>query len=90
MNTIFIATPSARCDAVAFHATRGADPVRWRPSLKTGEADKFNDLPSAYRANVNVEEVPYGRNPGEKPRLDDRDVAALVAFLDTLTDKGMR
>ena len=77
-------------DAVAFHATRDADPKRWYPSLKTGEADKFNDLPSAYKANVIVEEVPFDREAGEKPRLDDRDVDALVAFLDTLTDKGMR
>ncbi len=77
-------------DAVAFHATRDADPKRWRPSPKTGDADKFNDLPSAYKANVIVEEVPFDREAGEKPRLDDRDVDALVAFLDTLTDKGMR
>ena len=77
-------------DAVAFYATRDTDPKRWYPALKTGEADKFNDLPSAYKANVNVEEVPYDRKPGQKPRLDDRDVDALVAFLNTLTDKGMR
>ena len=77
-------------DAVAFYATRDTDPKRWYPALKTGEADKFNDLPSAYKANVNVKEVPYDRKPGQKPRLDDRDVDALVAFLNTLTDKGMR
>ena len=77
-------------DAVAFYATRDTDPKRWYPALKTGEADKFNDLPSAYKANVNVEEVPYDRKPGQKPRLDERDVDALVAFLNTLTDKGMR
>jgi cytochrome c peroxidase len=77
-------------DAVAFYATRDTDPKRWYPTLKTGEPDKFDDLPSAYKANVNVEEVPYDRKPGQKPRLDDRDVDALVAFLNTLTDKGMR
>jgi len=76
-------------DSVAFYATRDTDPKHWYPALKTGEADKFNDLPSAYKANVNVEEVPYDRKPGQKPRLDDRDVDALVAFLNTLTDKGM-
>jgi cytochrome c peroxidase len=77
-------------DAVAFYASRDTDPKRWYPALKTGEPDKFNDLPSAYKANVNVEEVPYDRKPGQRPRLDDRDVDALVAFLNTLTDKGMR
>jgi cytochrome c peroxidase len=77
-------------DAVAFHATRDTDAKRWYPSLKTGEADKFNDLPSAYKANVIVDEVPFDRKAGGKPRLDDGDVDALVAFLNTLTDKGMR
>jgi len=76
-------------DAVAFYATRDTDPKRWYPKLKTGEADKFNDLPGAYKDNVNTEEVPYDRRPGQKPRLSDRDVDALVAFLKTLTDKGM-
>jgi cytochrome c peroxidase len=76
-------------DAVAFHVTRDTDPKRWRPSLETGAADTFNDLPSAYTANVNVEEAPFDRKPGQTPRLDDGDIDALVAFLDTLTDKGM-
>jgi cytochrome c peroxidase len=76
-------------DAVAFHATRDSDPKRWRPTLKSGEADAFDDLPSAYKANVNVEAVPFDRKPGQPPRLDDDDIDALVAFLNTLTDKGM-
>jgi cytochrome c peroxidase len=77
-------------DAVAFYATRDTDPKRWYPKLKTGEADKFNDLPSAYKDNVNTEEVPYDRRPGQKPRFSDADVDALVAFLKTLNDKGMK
>ncbi len=77
-------------DAVAFYATRDTDPKRWYPKLKTGEADKFDDLPAGYKDNVNTEEVPYDRRPGQKPRLSDQDVDALVAFLRTLTDKGMQ
>jgi cytochrome c peroxidase len=77
-------------DAVAFYATRDTDPRRWYPKLKTGEADKFNDLPSAYKDSVNTEEVPYDRRPGQRPRLSDQDIDALVAFLQTLTDKGMQ
>ena len=77
-------------DAVAFYATRDTDPKRWYPKLKTGEADKFNDLPSAYKDSINTEEVPYDRRPGQKPRLSERDIDALVAFLNTLTDKGMQ
>ncbi len=77
-------------DAIAFYATRDTDPRRWYPKLKTGEADKFDDLPSAYKQNVNTEEVPYDRRPGQRPRLSGQDIDALVAFLETLTDKGMQ
>jgi cytochrome c peroxidase len=77
-------------DAVAFYATRDTDPKRWYPKLKTGEVDKFNDLPGAYKENANTEEVPYDRKPGQRPRLSDQDVDALVAFLKTLTDKGVQ
>jgi cytochrome c peroxidase len=77
-------------DAVAFYATRDTDPKRWYPKLKTDEADKLNDLPGAFKDNANTEEVPYDRKPGERPRLSDPDIDALVAFLKTLTDKGMQ
>ncbi len=76
-------------DAVAFYATRDTDPKRWYPKLKTGETDKFDDLPGACKQNVNTTEVPYDRMPGQRPRLGERDIDALVAFLKTLTDKGM-
>ena len=76
-------------DAVALYAFRDVDPKRFYPTLRTGEVDKFNDLPGAYKESVNSEEVPYDRKPGEAPRFSDDDVDALVAFLKTLTDKGM-
>lgn len=76
-------------DAVAFYNTRDTSPWTWYPRLTTGEADKFDDLPGGYKANVNVKEVPYDRRLGGKPRLTDREIDALVAFLKTLTDKGM-
>ncbi len=77
-------------DAISFYATRDTDPKRWYPKLKTGEVDKFDDLPGANKENANTEEVPYDRKPGQRPRLSDQDVDALVAFLKTLTDKGMQ
>jgi cytochrome c peroxidase len=76
-------------DAVAFYATRDTDPGHWYPKAANGKVDKVNDLPSQYRKNINVEEVPYDRHPGQKPRLNDREIDQLVAFLKTLTDKGM-
>lgn len=69
-------------DVVAFYATRDTDPARWYP-----KAEKFNDLPAEYHVNVNTKEAPYDRKEGQKPRLTEKDVDAIVAFLETLTDK---
>lgn len=74
-------------DVVAFYATRDTDPKRWYPKNANGKVEKFNDLPTEARANVNSEEVPYDRKQGQKPRLSEKDVDAIVAFLETLTDK---
>ncbi|QGM44469.1 cytochrome-c peroxidase [Methylocystis heyeri] len=74
-------------DAVAFYATRDTNPERWYPKGADGKVSKFDDLPSTFHANVNVKEVPYDRKPGQKPRLSDDEIDAIVAFLETLTDK---
>lgn len=74
-------------DVVAFYATRDTDPARWYPKNREGGVQKFDDVPEAYRANINTEEAPYDRKAGEMPRLNDAEIDALVAFLSTLTDK---
>jgi cytochrome c peroxidase len=38
---------------------------------------------------VNLEDVPYDRKAGQRPHLNDKEIDALVAFLKTLTDRGM-
>ncbi|HTB72136.1 MAG TPA: cytochrome c peroxidase [Polyangiaceae bacterium] len=72
-------------DVVAFYATRGTDPKRWYSS---GTA--YDDVPQKYRENVNTSRVPYDRGVGEAPRLDDGEIDAIVAFLQTLTDAQYR
>lgn len=72
-------------DAVAFYATRDSDPGRWYPKKADGTIDKFDDLPAAYRANVNMD-PPFGAKPGGNATLSDAEIDAIVAFLDTLTD----
>ncbi len=74
-------------DAVAFYATRDTNPERWYPRDANGKTLKFDDLPEKYRGNVNVKEVPYDRKLGQKPRLSDHEIDAIVAFLQTLTDE---
>jgi cytochrome c peroxidase len=69
---------------VSCYATRDTDPARWYPLLD-GVPDKFNDLPVAYRGNVD-QQPPFGLQPGQAPRLSAQDVQDLVAFLHTLTD----
>ncbi len=71
-------------DAVSFYATRDIDPARWYPVVD-GVVDKFNDLPVAYRGNVD-QQPPFGLQPGQPPRLSAQDVQDLAAFLRTLTD----
>jgi len=74
-------------DVVAFYATRDTDPGRWYPKNARGKPQKFDDLPRSAHENVNVDEAPYDRKPGQKPRLSEKDVDAIVAFLETLTDR---
>ena len=73
-------------DLVKFYVTRDTNPELWYPVGADGRVAKFNDLPVQYQGNVNTEEVPYDRSPGEPPRLDDSEIDDLVAFLHTLTD----
>ena len=73
-------------DVVAFYATRDTTPERWYPKTAAGALVKFDDLPAKYHENVNVKEVPYDRRLGQKPRLSEREIDAITAFLETLTD----
>lgn len=74
-------------DVVAFYATRDTNPDRWYPKNAKGGVDKFDDLPANYHDNVNVKEIPYDRKPGQRPRLSEREIDAIVAFLEALTDR---
>ena len=69
-------------DVVAFYATRDTAPERWYAG---GAA--FDDLPTALKDCVNTVEVPGDLHRGDRPHLDERDIADLVAFLRALTDR---
>lgn len=70
---------------VAFYATRSTNPDLWYP-----HGAKFDDVPDPYRGNVNTASFPYNRREGEPPAIDDADIDAIVAFLQTLTDEPYR
>jgi cytochrome c peroxidase len=72
-------------DVVALYATRSTNPTLWYPQGKA-----FDDVPDRYRRNVNTLSFPYNRHEGEPPAMDDADIDAIVAFLETLTDAPYR
>jgi cytochrome c peroxidase len=72
-------------DVVAFYATRSTNPDLWYP-----HGAKFDDTPDQYRRNVNTLSFPYNRREGDPPAMDDADIDAIVAFLETLTDAPYR
>jgi cytochrome c peroxidase len=74
-------------DVVEFYVTRGTAPENWYRKNGAGKTRTFDDLPEQYAKNVNTSEAPYDRVVGQAPRLDDAEIDAIVAFLQTLTDQ---
>jgi len=72
-------------DAVRFYATRDTAPQEWYPRAADGALRKFDDLPSQYQDNIEMQR-PFGQKSGEGPLLSEAEVQDLVAFLKTLTD----
>lgn len=70
-------------EVVSFYVRRDTNPEEWYPAAG---ADKFDDLPPAFRANVNTTEAPYNRRAGAAPALNADEIDDVVAFLETLTD----
>lgn len=72
-------------DVVTFYVQRDIFPERFYLDANGQPDVKFNDLP-AYEGNVNKEEVPYNRHPGDAPALSADEITDVVNFLCTLTD----
>jgi cytochrome c peroxidase len=51
-----------------------------------GTIQKYDDLPAAYRANIDPQMPLDGRAAGSKPPLSEQDISDLICFLETLTD----
>lgn len=73
-------------DVVTFYAQRDTHPERWYLDAQGLPDVKFNDLPEAYRGNVNTSEAPYNRRIGEEPALNSTEIDEVVSFLCTLSD----
>jgi cytochrome c peroxidase len=68
-----------------FYVQRDINPGKWYPHDENGSVHKFDDLPAAYHANVDVD-PPFGGHPGDRPALSDDEIADVIAFVRTLTD----
>jgi cytochrome c peroxidase len=73
-------------EAVRFYVERDTHAEKWYPVSAKGKALLYNDLPKRYLGNVSRGEVPYDTKRGQKPRLNDAEIADVVAFLKTLDD----
>ena len=72
-------------EVMAFYVQRDTQPARWYPRNADGSVRKFDDLPPAYRDNVNAE-VPFKPTAAHRPRLNEREIDDVIAYLETLTD----
>jgi cytochrome c peroxidase len=68
-----------------FYVQRDTSPEKWYPRDANGSVRKFDDLPAAYHANVDVD-PPFGGHPGDRPALSDDEIDDVIAFMRTLTD----
>jgi len=72
-------------EVITFYVTRDITPERWYGKDARGRVTPYDDLPAAYRGNVNTD-APFKPLPGNKPRLSASEINDLLAFLGTLTD----
>jgi cytochrome c peroxidase len=72
-------------EAVEFYAQRDTRPEKWYPRNADGSLRKFDDVPPQYRRNIE-REAPFGGAAGSPPPLNEVEMDAVVAFLETLND----
>jgi cytochrome c peroxidase len=72
-------------EVMEFYAQRDTNPEKWYPRDGQGEVRKFDDLPAAYHANIDME-PPFGGHPGDAPALSETEIEDVIAFLQILSD----
>lgn len=72
-------------DMMHFYVERDIAPAKWYPK-QNGKTLQFDDLPAAYRKNVDHINAPFNRKTGDSPALNDEEIRDVIAFLKTLDD----
>ncbi len=69
-----------------FYVRRDTRPDRIFPRAADGTVLVDDDLPPAYRRNVDTIDAPFGRRARDAPALTDAEQRDIISFLATLTD----
>ena len=73
-------------EVMDFYNFRDTKPEKVFPVAADGKAQKYNDIPAQYHANVDVADAPFNRHPGDTLAMTDQDETDIIAFLKTLQD----
>lgn len=73
-------------EVMDFYVLRDLEPERFYPAGPDGRVQAYNDIPAAYRGNIDTTDAPFDRRPGQAPALTKAERKAIIAFLQTLTD----
>lgn len=73
-------------DVMHFYVEREIHAEKWYPKLANGDIDIYDDLPVKYKRNVDTVDAPFDRQKGDKPALNDAEIADIIVFLKTLND----
>lgn len=69
-----------------FYNLRSVAPEKIYPRDAQGHVLVYDDLPAAYRANVDTTDAPFNRHVGDPAPLTAQDIRDIIAFLHTLDD----
>ena len=69
-----------------FYNLRAVAPEKVYPRNAHGTAALYDDLPAAYRANLDTTDAPFDRHVGDSPPLTEQDIRDIITFLHTLDD----
>jgi cytochrome c peroxidase len=72
-------------DVIHWYNTRDTNPELWYPIVQ-GVVQKFDDVPTKFRGNIDTQVPLDGRPAGSQPAMSAQDMQDLEAFLNTLTD----
>ncbi|GBR21287.1 hypothetical protein GCM10010937_24870 [Gluconobacter japonicus] len=69
-----------------FYVLRDIQPELFYSRDTHGRVRKADDLPAQYQSNLDRTDAPMDRKPGDQPALTPEERAAIIRFLETLTD----